>query len=128
MNELDDVLKDALDPGSADVESADFTIRDEFGEIFDSFRGQSRMISLMWIVDVLVLTALGVFTAVLMFRAEDVRMTVIWAAATLGLVMTIGLTKIGFFMMLNRNRVVREVKRLELRIAVLSERLGGDGG
>ena len=67
--------------------------------------------------------SLCVVSIVVMLRAETLRMTVIGAACAVCFGIATGLLKRWFFTHLNRNQVLREIKRLELGVALLSEKL-----
>lgn len=125
MNDLDALLKDSLDPKTGEALIPPDTIRREIG---DAFRGWSRWLLTMLLIDMVLAGVMFVVSIVQMFRADDLRLTVIWAAAAVFFGVASGFLKIWFYMRANRNRVLREVKRLELAVSVLSERLGDKTG
>ncbi|MBB6429617.1 DUF6768 family protein [Algisphaera agarilytica] len=118
MNDLDDLLKESLGSDTADVVIPRDTLREEIG---GAFMGWSRPLLVMVLFDTVLAGIMFVVSVVNMFRADDLRMTVIWATSALFFGLATGFIKLYFYMRSNRNRVLREVKRLELGVAVLSE-------
>ncbi|MEZ5960449.1 MAG: DUF6768 family protein [Hyphomonadaceae bacterium] len=57
-------------------------------------------------------------------RITDVRETVIWTAGALWAAIAVAMLKMYFWMEMNKNVVLREVKRLELQMARLAARDG----
>ncbi|MCB9840523.1 MAG: hypothetical protein H6809_02585 [Phycisphaeraceae bacterium] len=115
-NTLDDAIKLALaeDPGGQ---------RDSITSLLaDSLRGQNRFLSTLMIVVQLAMFALAIASIVWFFDAETTRWQIFYAAAFLWLMNAMGLIKAWFWMQIHRNRVLREIKRLELQVARLAER------
>jgi hypothetical protein len=53
---------------------------------------------------------------------DDVRTTVLWTAAAIVSALFVAMLKMHFWMEMNKNVVLREVKRLELQVARLAAR------
>ncbi|MEM7625012.1 MAG: DUF6768 family protein [Planctomycetota bacterium] len=123
MNDLDDLLKQSLDPKTAAALTQEDTVRQHFQEIADVFKGRSRAWGALLVLDMILAGTLFVVSIVGMFRADDLRWTVIWAASAVFFGVAAGIIKLWLYMRINRNRVLREVKRLELAVAVLSAKL-----
>ena len=66
---------------------------------------------------------LGVISAVLLFRADQIRYQILLAAAFLFFMQRAALVKIIGWQWLHQNSIKRELKRLELRVAELSHSL-----
>ena len=122
--DLDDQIRRAL---RAHDETADFDSLEEqniFAQLFAVFRGRQRWLNLLGAVLQLVYVVACVYSALRFFDAETVRDQILFATAFLA---SLGVTmafKIWFWMVLNRNSVLREVKRLELQVAHLSRGQG----
>ena len=126
MSEFQRNMQDAL--GANGDQDYDPT-REEtlFGMIAGSFRGKMRwMVMLVWVY-ALVFTALAVFAAVSFFLADSVKMWIFYAALFLMACNFIVVVKLWYWMLLNKNSITREIKRLELRIAKLTQRLTAAG-
>ncbi len=61
-----------------------------------------------------------VYCAWNVFTVSDLRETVIWTAGALWAAIAVAMLKMYFWMEMNKNVVLREVKRLELQIARLA--------
>lgn len=129
MNPLDQLLKDTLDPATADTEADVLTHPDTLYEnVTRAFRGRSAWLMRAIVFDMVLVTAVFIVSIIGIVRTEDVRTTVIWATVLLGCAMGAGLLKLWFFLALNRNHLLREIKRLELGVALLSEKLDRNAG
>ena len=124
-NNFDEEIRRAL---AADEELAGFGTSDNptagdqsiFKELFEIFRGRQRWLNLLGVVFQLIYLGLGIWSAFRFFEAEALGDQILFATgflACLGVTMAF---KIWFWMVLNRNSVLREVKRLELQVARLS--------
>lgn len=87
--------------------------------IADSLRSKVRFLSILGFVLTLVFLALAVTSVVQFFRTpeSDVRGLILWATLFMTAATQIVLVKVWFWINWNRNSVVRELKRLELRLA-----------
>ena len=125
MNTQNDPIKKALQ--DADM-AGDFgpTQGETFRQMLaDTFKSQPRWMSVMAWTYILLFTAVMVVAAVQFFGADAVRGQILWATIFLVSGMTVMMLKMWFWMIMNRNRIIREVKRLELRIAELTDTVGG---
>ncbi|REJ67119.1 MAG: hypothetical protein DWQ31_12280 [Planctomycetota bacterium] len=125
MNELDKKIREAL--AAEDQELAE-SFADEqsiFQMIGDSFRGRHRWLVALVFVETTVFLVLAILSAVQFFQAETERDMMMWSVAFLLFLLAIMAGKIWYWMELNKNAVTREVKRVELQIAHLAQRLRG---
>ena len=120
---FDEDLKEGLKKvnGEADYDAA----QEEslFQMIGRSFHGRHRWMTCVAWVYLFLFTGLAVFAAVRFFAAEATRDQVLYAtlfAVAAAITMVI---KIWYWMILNRNSIQREIKRLELRITQLTDKL-----
>ena len=119
---LDPALREAL----RDAAARDSDPRDTIASLLrDSMRGQSRPLSILMLIVQLALFALAIASVVWFFEAESTRMQVFHAASFLWLMSAMGMIKAWFWMQIHRNRVVREIKRLELQVARLADARAG---
>ena len=95
--------------------------QDVFDMIGDTFRSKMRnWVILLW-VESFAIFAAAVWTGYRFFNAPDARDMIFWGSITIVLVLAIVIIKIWYWMEINKNTVVREVKRLELQIAYLAK-------
>lgn len=125
MEHLDRAIREAL--------------RDDDGEVFDGL-GEQSMCELVidsfrsrqrWMVTLVFFWTFAIFAgsvvcAVMFFRAEETREAVAWAVGVIIGMNGVGLLKSWYWMQLNKNALMREIKRMELQLARLSARLGSD--
>lgn len=122
MEDLDDAIRKAM-------REDDGAVFDELGEqsmremVLGSFRTRQRWIVAMVIFGTLVMFALSVLCAVMFFRAETDRAAIAWGLGFVFGMNGVGLLKTWYWMELNKNAVMREVKRMELQFARVSARL-----
>jgi hypothetical protein len=122
MSKFDDAIKDALskedDAFLAGLEQEPGAIQQMAG----IFQGPlSRFYVLIFIVAV----ALGFFGVYAGWRfaiSTDLRPLFHWGALTGFCLVVLAVVRVLFFMQINTNRILREVKRLELQVARLAAR------
>jgi len=78
---------------------------------------------MVWAVAVIFFAG-AVYTGVRFFGTDNTRHQIMYAVLFICFVHGIGLMKIFSWQMISDNSIKREVKRLELRIAELAERIG----
>ena len=70
--------------------------------------------------------ALGIGCAFLFFQSGDVRGQIMWAALFVCFMQWSTLIKVYGWQVMNRNSIKREIKRLELRVAELTQVIKSD--
>ena len=105
-------------------------LNDEYDESReDSIRGMLRnfynkkmrsIVILVWSMALLFIAA-AVICAVLFFRTDQTKYLILYAVLFIVFSQWINLMKIFAWLMIHRNSLKREIKRLELRIAELTE-------
>lgn len=122
MAEHDETMREALRRES-DALAADVNEPGLVDMVMEVFRGRTRHLTLLGAFWGVVIMALAALCAVQFFRAGDDKALIGWATAFLLCMLGIGLLKIWFWMELQRAALTREVKRVELQLARLAERL-----
>lgn len=90
----------------------------------DALRGQSRLLATITLVAQVGMVAGAVASALAFFGATGTRDQILYATLFLWTMSAAGLIKAWFWMQIHRNRVLREVKRVELQVARLAEAHG----
>ena len=94
-----------------------------FAQIGETFRGPMRTMTVVANVAVLIATAVGLWSVWKMFDAASTRELILWAgAAWAAWTLQIGL-KQWIWSRVNTLSILREMKRMELRMAALEARL-----
>ncbi len=123
MTELDDKIREALE--ETGLESPDFGNDDSLRSmISDAYAGRLRWIFILATFWQLVFFAGFVYAGVEFFSLATSAEPLFWA--TIFIMTGVGMTmiKLMHWSLINRNRVVREIKRLELEVARLGKKLG----
>lgn len=123
MSELDDKIREALRDEDAEL-FKDFDGEPSmFDLVMQTFRGRHRWLAMLTVFWSLVFLGLSIFTAVRFFSVEESRERLLWAVAFIFCMSGVSMLKIWFWMELNKNAIMREIKRLELQIARLAGRI-----
>lgn len=123
MSNIDQEIRAALMEGESLEMQELGTEQNLFEMAMGTFRGKNRWWTMYGMVLILALTAVGVYSLLQFMATTDSREIVIYGALLAFSIMAIGFIKIWFWMAMNRNAVIREILRLELRIVELSKKL-----
>ena len=112
MNDLDRKIQAALqrDPTTTDP----FAEPKLTEEVMGAFRGRHRWLTGMAVAFTFLLFAILVWAAFQFRAAAAVRDQLMWGGVTLWTALAIGFLKIWFWLEMHSNRVLRELKRVEL--------------
>jgi hypothetical protein len=114
MNDIDQKIQAALRRESNRDELAGEPNIAE--EVLSAFRGRHRGLSAL-IIGFQIAAFVGFVFAVMRFcSAPELAVQLRWGGLALGLFLVIGLIKIWFWLEMHSNRILREVKRVELRL------------
>lgn len=91
-------------------------------QVIESFKTRSRWFILWAIMAGLFMMGVCVYSGYRLYRAEEPQALVHWAVIFLGAFLALGAIKIWYWMELQKNTIVRELKRLELQVARLSQK------
>lgn len=123
MSKFDDDLRTAMQPGPSDASLRSAGDEGMIQQVAATFRSRMRT----WIVLTWAATALwagvAIWAAAAFFRATDARGWTMYAAIFLFSAMAVAMLKLWYLMEMNRNTHTREIKRVELQLARLAERL-----
>jgi len=91
----------------------------------EMFRGRHRRLAIGGAVVNLLLLGAGVFSAVRFFGAEEPRGMLLWGGGTLLSFGAVTAIKVWYWLEMVRLSLTREVKRLELQVSRLAEKIDG---
>ncbi|MEM6472407.1 MAG: DUF6768 family protein [Planctomycetota bacterium] len=120
MNDLEDQIRAALDAEDAEVLSKFESDASLTSMLVQLYQGRRWLINLSATVVTFVIFGVQIWCGFKFFGAESTRELVGWATGFLTLFLWIVMMKIWFWLELLRNSVTREVKRLELQVALLN--------
>jgi FtsH-binding integral membrane protein len=112
MNDIDQKIQAALRRDGAGANIIEEPNLAE--EVFTAFRGRHRFISTFAFLLTFALFAAAVWSGWRFYAADAVDAQIQWAALTLLFMIMVGFLKIWFWLEMHTNRVLRELKRVEL--------------
>ena len=121
MTSLDQAIRQALS-----AEDAAFLARFEqetpLSEALGTFRGRWGALNVFAAIITFALFGLFIYCVVNMLDAAEARDAVLWSVGAVVTMLGVAMLKMYFWMEMNKNVVLREVKRLELQVARLAAR------
>ncbi len=123
MSNIDQEIREALMAGDSEELQELGTEQNLFEMTMGTFRGRNRWWTVYGVVLMFALMAAAVFSVLQLLGTPDSHEIVIYGALLVFSMMAIGFIKIWFWMAMNRNAVIREILRLELRIVEISKKL-----
>lgn len=122
MSTLDDKIRDALNAQS-DVDPELFPDEQSvWAQWFGVYRGRNAWINLLAGVFTFVFFGVAIWMGVSFFRAESTNAKLAWGLGCLFSLIAMGNLKMWMWMQMDKNALLREIKRLELQIALLVQR------
>jgi hypothetical protein len=117
MSKLDDAIREALSKEDAEFLNRFGTEPGSFQQIFAVFRGPFAWLTAAFMVVLVPLLAFCLYAGWRFYASGDVREMLLWGAGALAALLIAIVIRIWFFLEIQTNRVVREIKRLELQLA-----------
>jgi len=118
MSKLDQAIRDALSAEDAAF-LAKFEEQSPVGEVLGTFSGKWGAMNVFAALVTFAMFGAFVYCAWNAFSTVDVRETVLWSAGGVITMLAVAMLKMYFWMEMNKNVTLREVKRLELQVARL---------
>ena len=119
MTEFDDKMKRALRDESDNI----WTEVEEqglFEQAIGVMRGKQKLLSVMVYIVMTAFFGLMIYSAFRFFDAGTTQMQIAWSVCFLFSHSAIAMLKLWFWMQMDKNSIIREVKRLELQVATLA--------
>jgi phosphotransferase system glucose/maltose/N-acetylglucosamine-specific IIC component len=121
MNQLDKRIQEALQAASELPESIDETTL--LQDILDTFQGKHRGLMIITGIKMAVMAALMLFCIFQFFQQETMMAMMAYATATVVFVVAYACIFLFLWNQMNHNTTAREIKRLELQVALLIREL-----
>ncbi len=122
MNELDRKIVATLPPAEADLLGS-FDEPSLWEQVRQMFQGRLRWVSLLVAFAGAAFFVFLVLSVFYFFQAESVHAMLAWAGGFGLSLIAVSFCRLWFWLVFHRNAVVREVKRVELLVARLADRL-----
>ncbi len=122
--EIDELIHQALSEDEA-------KFYDQLGEqsilemVGGLFQGRLKWLNVLMMIVMVVLFAIGIYSLVKFFNVEGLRLMIEWAGVFFICMMAISMLKLFSWMQMDKNAILREIKRLELQVSRLNKRLEG---
>ena len=125
MESIDERIRKAL--SSEDRALLEQLDSDEslYGDVAATFRGHLWWLNVMGWIFGLVLFAAVLYCGWRFVAEADLRSMQLWGAGAMLAALGLGLIKLYFFMEIQKNSIIREIKRVELQVAGLTAALRG---
>lgn len=121
MTDFGDRLRDSLSIDDEEFLKSLENERGIFTQMFVSFQGPMRFWTGFVIFFSIVFFILAIWSFFRIMDAKSATDIALWLAAFFCCVLTVALTKMWYWMRLNHLGVLRELKKIELRIARISD-------
>ena len=118
---IDDLIKQALTEEESEILERLGEERNIFEQLLSNFQGKMKWISLYIAFMILVFFILFIYSLVQFLNAEDLRLMMMWGAAMGGSFLTVGMLKMWQWMQMDKNTLLREIKRLEFHLVSLNK-------
>ena len=117
----DEQIRRILDDAQAYEDARENTFHSMLNDFYN--RKMISTIVFVWVWGIAVVAG-AVYSALQFFRNVETRDQIMYAGIFICCVQFLALTKIFAWQLIHRNGILREIKRLELRIAELSRKSG----
>ena len=120
--EIDELIKSALSQ-----EEATYYNELEEQSLLDMalgvYRGKLKWLAILTAVVMIVVFGLAIYCLIQFLDAENTKDMILWAAGMFGAMMATSMLKLFHWMQMDKNAVLRELKRVELQVGVLTAKL-----
>lgn len=122
MEEIDKMIREALTEEEVKFydDLNEPSIFEKLGEVY---KGPQGWLAMVMNIVILLLFALFVYSLIQFLNTTQIQELVRWASVGLFSILALSIMKIYFWMQMDKNDLKRELKRIELQIAVLSGKL-----
>jgi len=118
MSNLDDEIAKALSAEDLAL-SKQFEDVGLYGHFKSLFRGKDAWVSVMSIIFGTILNVLFIYAGWKFFTVVDINSKLLWGGGAWFFATMVAFMKVWFWMRMESNRVIRELKRLELQVVRL---------
>ncbi len=122
-NEIDDKIRQALSEEDAKL-FEEFSEEPSLMELaLETLKGRNRWATAMVMIVGTLFMVLGIFSLFQFSSAQETKALISWALAFVFCMAAVSMMKIWAWMEIEKNSTLREIKRLELQVARLSQQL-----
>jgi len=122
MEEIDKLIKETLTQEEAKFYD-ELDEQNVFQMVGGLFSGKNKWIIILMNVVTLVFFALFVYCAIQFFDTENTNELIKWGIGGFVCLITVSMLKLFAWMQMDKNALLREIKRLELQVSSLSMKM-----
>ena len=122
MEGIDKLIKETLTKEEAKFYD-DLDEQNAFQMIFGLFKGKNSWLIIMMNIIMAIAFGLLIYCIIQTFDVENTNDLILWVAGVFFCLNIIGMLKLFAWMQMDKNALLREMKRLELQISSLSGKL-----
>lgn len=122
FEEVDLLIKEALTKEEAKFYDSldEQNLLQMFGGVFD---GKNKWIVIMMNIVNLIVLGFFVYCIVQFFNTDVTNELIKWSVAGIICILTLSMLKLYMWMQMDKNSIIRELKRLELQVSALSSKV-----
>lgn len=122
IEEIDKLIKETLSEEEAKF-YGELDEQNVFQMVGGLFKGKNKWIMLLMNVITLVFFILFIYCVVQFFKTEVTKELIKWAAGAVIFLLGVSMLKVFAWMQMDKNALLREIKRLEIQLSSISGRL-----
>ena len=122
MEDIDQLIKETLTQEEAKFYDS-LEEQNVLGMVFGLFKGKNKWILIMMNIMTLVFFGLFIYCVVSFFEATETNELIKWGIGSLVFLLGVSMLKIFAWMQMDKNAILREMKRLELQVSSLSGKI-----
>lgn len=122
MEDIDELIKETLTQEEAKFYD-ELEEQNVLGMILGLFNGKNKWIIILMNVMTLVFFGLFVYCTVQFFHTDDTNDLIKWGMGGLVFLIGVSMLKIFAWMQMDKNAILREMKRLELQVSSLTGKI-----
>lgn len=122
MSKLDDAISQALTEEDKDFLAQFEKEPNSLAQMAGVFSGPLAWMYVAFVGAAVILAPIGLYCAYQFFTTTELRPLFYWGFGVTAILIILSVVRLVFFMQINTNRVLRELKRMELQIARLGAR------
>lgn len=122
MEDIDELIKETLSEEEAKFYD-NLEEQNVIGMIFGLFKGKNRWIMFMMNIMTLVFFGLFIYCLVQFFDVEATNELLKWGLGSIVFLLGVSMLKVFAWMQMDKNALLRELKRLELQVSSLAGKI-----
>lgn len=119
---IDELIKETLNQEEAKFYD-ELEEQNLLGKMGSVYRGKMGWLAIIMNIMHLIIFGLFIYCLVQFFKVEEVNMLIKWASAGFLCMIFMGMLKLYVWMQMDKNDILRELKRLELQVSGLAHKI-----